>query len=138
MDGNVKDQIHHLLSKTSQMTEYVRTSRVEKRNAWYTLTASFLKTIEYPMEATRLTKLQWEKVIAPLLSISLQKLGISQKFPRVMVYTAKQYHGLGILYPWYHQQFKHFQTLIREIANNTHTMTLRRVRSSSGWMGRRR
>ena len=61
MDGNVKDQIHRILSKTSQMVEYLRTSRVEKRNAWYTLTASFLKTIEYPMEETRLTKLQWEK-----------------------------------------------------------------------------
>ena len=59
------------------MAEYLRTSRVEKRKAWYTFTAVFLKTIEYPMEGTRLTKPQWEKVIAPLLSISLQKSGIS-------------------------------------------------------------
>ena len=36
-----------------------------------------------------------------------------------MVYTAKQYHGLGNLHPWYHQQLKHLQTLIGEIANNT-------------------
>ena len=35
-----------------------------------------------------------------------------------MVYTAKQYHGLGILYPWYHQHLKDLQTLIGEIVNN--------------------
>ena len=60
MDGNAKDQIHHLLSKTRQMTEHLRKSRVEKREAWYTFTADFLKTIEYPMKAIRLTKPQWE------------------------------------------------------------------------------
>ena len=58
MDGNAKDQILHLLSKTRRMVEYLRISRVEKREAWYTFTASFLKTIEYPIEATRLTKPQ--------------------------------------------------------------------------------
>ena len=62
-----------------------------------------------------------ENVISSLLSISLQKSDLSPKFPRVMVYTAKQYHGLGILHPWHHQQLKHLQTLIGEITNNTPT-----------------
>ena len=38
-----------------------------------------------------------------------------------MVYTAKQYHVLGILHQWYNQQLKHLQTLIGEIANNKPT-----------------
>ena len=38
-----------------------------------------------------------------------------------MVYTAKQYHGLGIFHPWYNQQLKHLQTLIGELANSTLT-----------------
>ena len=62
MRGNAKDQILNPLSKTGQMAEYLRTWRVEKQEAWYTFTAAFLKTIEYPMEATRLTKPQWEKL----------------------------------------------------------------------------
>ena len=99
MDGNTKDQTHHPLSKTRQMAEYLRILRVEKREVWYTFTADFLKRIEYLMEATRLTKTQWETLIVPLLLISLQKSGISQKIQRFMVYTAKQYHGLGILHP---------------------------------------
>ena len=56
MDDNAKYQIHHILNKTRQMVEYLRTSRVEKREAWYTFTAVFLKTNEYPMEATQLAK----------------------------------------------------------------------------------
>ena len=79
------------------------------------------------MEAIRLTKQQWKKVMAPLLSIALRKSGISPKFPRVMVYTAKQCHGLGILHPWYNQQLKHLQTLIGELANSTPTGTLLQV-----------
>ena len=61
MDDNAKDQINHLLSKTRQMAEHSRISRVEKREAWYTFTVAFLKTIEYPMKSTRLMKPQWEK-----------------------------------------------------------------------------
>ena len=79
MDGNAKNQINYLLNKTRQMAEYLRTSRVEKREAWYTFTEAFLKTIGYPMEVTRLKKPHWEKVIESLLSMSLQKSGMSQK-----------------------------------------------------------
>ena len=38
-----------------------------------------------------------------------------------MVYTAKQYHGLGILHPWCNQQPKHLQALIGVLANSTPT-----------------
>ena len=62
-----------------------------------------------------------KKLITPLLSISIQQSCISQRIPRIMVYTAKQYHGLRILHPWYNQQLKHLQTLIGEITNNTPT-----------------
>ena len=121
MDINAKDQIHYILSKIRQMAEHLRTPRVGKREAWYIFTVAFLKIIEYSMEATQLKKPQTEKVIALLFSIYFQNSGISQKFPRVMVYTAKQYHGLGILHPWYHQQLKHLQTLIGEITNKIPT-----------------
>ena len=63
MDSNAKDQTHHLLSKTIQMAEHLRTSRIEKREVWYTFTVAFLKTIEYPMDANQLTKPQCEKVM---------------------------------------------------------------------------
>ena len=60
-------------------------------------------------------------MLKSLLSIALQKAGISEKFPRVMVYTSRQYHGLGLKHPWYHQQLKHIYTLIRETTNKNLT-----------------
>ena len=121
MDGNSKDEINHLLTKTRQMAEYLRTANITKTETWYTFTAAFMKTLEYPMEAICLTREQWEKVMSPLLSIVLQKSGITQVFPRTMIYSSTKYHGLGVLHPWYHQQIKHLQTLIGETANNTPT-----------------
>ena len=35
MNDNAKDQINNMLSKTRQMAEYFRTSRVEKRSVVY-------------------------------------------------------------------------------------------------------
>ena len=45
-----------MLSKTRQMVDHLRTSRVEKRESWYIFTTVFLKTIEYPMDTPDLQK----------------------------------------------------------------------------------
>ena len=81
--------------------------------------SNLLKEIEYPMEATRLNNTQWEQIMKPLLPIALQKTGIKRTFTIVMVYTSKRYQGLGVKHPWYNQQLKHLQILIREKANKT-------------------
>ena len=121
MDGNSIDEVNNLLTKTRQMTEYLRTAKNKKKEAWYTFTAAFMKTLKYPMDAICLTRDQWDQVMSPLLSIVLQKSGITQVFSRTMVYSSTKYHGLGVLHPWYHQQIKHLQTLTGETANNTPT-----------------
>ena len=83
------------------MAEDFRTIKVKKIEGWYTLTVVLKKPIEQPMEATRLNKAQQTQVMEHLLSIALQNSGITKKFPRVMVYTFKKYHALGLKYPWY-------------------------------------
>ena len=95
------------------MAEYLRTANIKKTEAWYTFTAAFMKTLEYPMEAVCLTREQWEEVMTPLLPIVLQKSGIARVFPRTMIYSSTKYHGLGVMHPWYHQQIKHLQALIQ-------------------------
>ena len=59
MDGNSKDEINHLLTKTRQMAEYLRTANIKKKEAWYTFTTAFMKTLEYPIDAIYLTRHQW-------------------------------------------------------------------------------
>ena len=45
MDGNSRDDIKHLLTKTRQMAEYLRTANITKTEAWYTFTATIMKTL---------------------------------------------------------------------------------------------
>ena len=98
MDGNSTDEVNHLLTKTRQMAEYLRTANIKKTEAWYTFTAAFMKTLEYPMEAVCLTREQWEEVMSPLLPIVLRKSGIVRVFPRTMIYSSTKYHGLGVMH----------------------------------------
>ena len=85
------------------MDKDFRTSKVTKKEVWYTITAAFLKTLEYQMKATRLNKTQWTQAIKSLLNIALQKEDMTEKLPRVIVYTFRQYYGLGLTHLWFHQ-----------------------------------
>ena len=85
------------------MTEYLRTVNINKKEAWYTFTAAFIQTLEYLIETICLTIDQWDRVMSPLLSIVLQKSGITKVFPRTMIYSSTKYHGLCVLYTWYHR-----------------------------------
>ena len=86
-----------------QMAEYLRTANINKKEAWYTFTAAFIQTLEYIIETICLTIDQWDRVMSPLLSIVLQKSGITKVFPRTMIYSSTKYHGLGVWYTWYHR-----------------------------------
>ena len=96
MDGNSRDKDNYFLTKTRQMAEYLQTANIKKKETWYTFTAAFMKKLEYSMEAICITRDQWEQVMSPLLSIVLQKSGITQMFPRTMIYSSTKYHGLGL------------------------------------------
>ena len=62
MDGNSRDDINYLLTKTRQINEYLRTANIKKTEAWYTFTAAFMKILEYQMEAICLTKKKNQKI----------------------------------------------------------------------------
>ena len=62
--------------------------------------------------------------MVPIVPIALQKSGIIKILTRIMVYSSRQYHGIGLLYPWYNQQLKHLQIVIGETVNKTPTELL--------------
>lgn len=96
----------------------------QKNGVWYAFTHSFLKTIEYPMAATSLTKKDWEDILKPVLKQLLPKARYSSKFPRAVLYGPTYYQGLGIPHLWYKQEITRFQTMGEEILNNTTTGNL--------------
>ena len=61
------------------------------------------------------------KLTVPIVPIALQKSGIIKILTRIMVYSSRQYHGLGLLYPWYNQQLKHLQIVVGKTTNRKPT-----------------
>jgi hypothetical protein len=117
MDGNWRQQMEVLITLARTFAELLRTGNADRRLTWYAFSTSFMKSLEYPMEASCLTEAQWDEVMKPLLGIVLQKCRIASTFPRGLVFTSLQYQGLGARHPFYQQELKHLSVLLTETAN---------------------
>jgi hypothetical protein len=114
MDGNWREQIQALLEKTIQFAEQLRVGSVKPNEAWYAFIVTVMKALEYPMEATFLTKKDWESIMQPMLTIVLQRSRFMGMFPRDLFYSPMKFQGLGVLHPWYRQEIVHLITLFKE------------------------
>ena len=112
MDGNQRAQIEYLKSKARTYAEQLRTGVISKRHAWYSYTAAFSKTLEYPMEAIDIPYNDWQDIIKIFMGQLLQSSGIAKSAPRDLIFSDKQYNGLGIKHPYYTQAIIHIQTIM--------------------------
>jgi hypothetical protein len=67
MDGNWRQQTEELITMTIKYVELLRTSHADRNLTWYAFYTSFMKSLEYPMEAACLTEAQWDLVMKPLV-----------------------------------------------------------------------
>jgi hypothetical protein len=63
MDGNHRDEKLYLEDKAGEYADQLRAGLIKKEDAWYSFKSSFLKTLEYPMEAVSLLLADWDKVV---------------------------------------------------------------------------
>ena len=112
MDGNQRAQIEYLKSKARTYSEQLRTGVISKRHDWYSYTAAFSKTLEYPMEAIDIPYSDWQDIIKIFMGQLLQSSGITNSAPRDLIFSDKQYNGLGIKHPYYNQAITHIQTIM--------------------------
>jgi hypothetical protein len=71
MGGNNADEVRHLRAKADQFADSMRTGFLSKNDAWYALTATILKSMEYPMATTTMPEKDWNYIMAPILLASL-------------------------------------------------------------------
>ncbi|CAJ1934642.1 unnamed protein product [Cylindrotheca closterium] len=83
--------------------------------------ATALKTLEYVMPLSTIAQSDWVSIMSPILQASLHKAAICRSFPRVVVFAALKYQGLGIPHPFALQVFHHLSVLMRHLANRTKT-----------------
>jgi hypothetical protein len=114
MDGNNKAEIAHLRNKAEDFSESMRTGFLSKNDAWYALTATIFKTMEYPMATTTMNEKEWNYIISPILRVGLPRTGIDRSFPRDVLFGPKCLQGFGIIHPWYHQEITHFLVCLKQ------------------------
>ena len=127
MDGNQKAQFLFLRDEAIKYADQLRSSKCNKNTALYTYNSCFMKSIEYCMTTTNFSETEWNAILAPALTVSLQRSGMSSKFPHNVLYGPNLYQGLNIYHPKFWEGIKKLSTHIQESVNQSSTGSLIRV-----------
>jgi hypothetical protein len=100
MDGNQKAETQKLLDIAMLWAEKVRSGRLTHAEAWFSLQHCLMKSLEYPLMATSLTKAQCNKIMSPIRQAALPALGINRHLPLDVVHGPLLFQGVGIPDLW--------------------------------------
>jgi hypothetical protein len=81
MDGNNKEQILQLRQKAEKWSECIRAGYLDREDAWYAINTTIMKSLEYPMMTTTISKREWNFILRPVLETGLPQAGINKKIP---------------------------------------------------------
>ena len=122
--GLQEAEVRYLQGKTALWVDHVRTKKIKKEEAWYCLNSTILKTLEYPLTATTLSRKEVDEIMRPLLRAFLNSIGIQKRLPRKLVYGTLKSRGLGIKDIYWLQLILHLHVLLRQQARDTPTSML--------------
>ena len=120
-DGDERAQEKKLRSAATEWAEKIKTGFLLKRDLLPMIRTTIMKTLEYPMALTTLSKKAWEKILSPILQVGLPKGGICRNFPRVVIFGPTQLQGLGLPHPYALQVAHHVEACLRHGTNQTNT-----------------
>jgi hypothetical protein len=118
--GSQEAATQTLLTKITDFARHMVSGKWEKNDAWLAVTTRIMRTINYPMRCTQLSRETWDKLMVPLWKTCLPRSGYARNFPRAVLYGPKDFLGLGIIHPWYHQELSHLQVCMEEL--NRHSL----------------
>ena len=114
-DGNCREQHRQLKLKAEKYGELLLTSQVYKHEAWIGLTSMALKSIEYPLPATTLTKKECNDIMWSLIKNFLPRMGINRYMRRDVVYALPESQGLGLKDIYLTQGISHICELVEHV-----------------------
>ena len=109
--GSTKDEFLRLSNKVKKWAECVRTGHLNRSEAWIGLNTTIMKTIEYSLPATTLTKKDCANIMKPVLQVGLSKAGICRNLSRDVVFASTCFQGLGISNPFWIQGVSKIQCM---------------------------
>ena len=113
-DFNQETQFQELLKKAKSYAESMRTCHLTRDEAWYSFESTIMKTLEYPMVTSSLSRKQWDKIMSPILCAVLPKSGIVRTMPRSLVFSPFEYLGFGLKHPFLKQHMEQVKAILEE------------------------
>jgi exonuclease III len=120
-DGNMSAQIKFLRSKAIKWSRTVRSTKLFRTDVWYCLNSTIMRTLEYPLLVTTMTKTQCDHIMSPILQAILPSIQVQRNLPRDLVFAPIEFQGLGISCLWATQLISHIQCILKHSSSGNLT-----------------
>ena len=127
-DGNQQAQFTSLVDKSNSWAGRIQSGRLTLTESWISLNSGILKSLEYSLMATSLSKQQCKAVMAPILQAILPTIHIAKTLPRVVCHGPTESLGLDIPDLWYVQGIQKIWAYMRH--GDSSSITGQLLRSS--------
>ena len=111
-DGSQHKQIEIMRRKLFQRGEYIRDRALRDFEKWTALNTTIMKSLEYPLVATTLSRKNVTFIMAPAITAGLQSSGFGKSFPREILYAPPSTQGMGVTNLFHKQYIRHIKDII--------------------------
>jgi hypothetical protein len=121
MVGNMDEQFAWMKEKAESWADKIRTGHLPRHLTWMAWTTTILKTLEYPLPVTTLSKKQCDKITSILANTALPRCGFMRSFPRALMHAPLAVGGLNVPNLYTEQGIGHITRLIRYSQSRHHS-----------------
>jgi hypothetical protein len=112
-DGNMDTQFEWMASTARSWADKVHIGQLPRHLTWQAWKTTILKTLEYPLPSTTLSRAQCSKLNSIMAQAALPHCGIVRSFPRDLLHAPLKTGGLNIPDLYVEQGIAHVLKLIR-------------------------
>jgi len=130
--GNQIPQIEKMIEKAHSEASFITKSRLEQPHVYTAINHSILPSLIYPLPCMTITNNEGKRILRPLLSAALPKMGVIPTLGYDFVHGSSTLYGLGIQ-ELYHTCFaKQLEMFIQHSWKNSSTGKLIRILLEGG------
>jgi hypothetical protein len=120
-DGNMDTQFLWMLDKAKSWADQLRTGYLPRHLTWVAWRTTILKTLQYPLPTTTLSRAQCSKITSTIAKVALPRCGIMRSFPRALLHAPLAAGGLNMPDLYVEQGISHLLRLIRYSQSHKHS-----------------
>jgi hypothetical protein len=117
-------QFNWMADAAQAWVERLRTGHLPRHLTWVAWNTTILKTLEYPLPTTTMTRTQCNKLTSIIAKETLPRCGVMRSFPRDILHAPLKAGGLNAPYLYVEQGIAHLIRLIRYSQSRLHSTAL--------------